>query len=134
MTKIKERQKVVLAALLHDIGKFWERADDYWNNSVNIKKHFPNSEFSHVVPRYENGSPKYTHALWTQMFLNEFKIGSHLGLDNVGDQTLANLSARHHLPDTQLNFLEKVISHADKWSSSIDRLMKVKKMNRIMIK
>lgn len=118
---IKERQKIVLAALLHDIGKFWERSDDYWNISTNIKMHFPNTEFGHVVPKYENGSPKYTHALWTHMFINEFKIGNHLGLDGEGDQTLANLSARHHLPDAQLNFMERVISIADRWSSSIDR-------------
>lgn len=121
MMNIKERQRIVLAALLHDVGKFWERADAKWDISENIKKHFPNKEFAHVVPKYENGSPKYTHALWTQIFLHELKIGNHLGLDYDGDHTLANLSARHHLPDNQLNFSERIISLADKWSSSIDR-------------
>lgn len=113
----KERQQVVLAALLHDIGKFWERADDKYNNSSHIKKEFPNGGYSHTVPSYPDGYPKYTHALWTQAFLNTFKIGDHLGL-NTENVNLATLAARHHKPE---NHLEGVISLADKWSSSIDR-------------
>ena len=118
---IKERQRIVLAALIHDVGKFWERADVKWDISENIKKHFPNREFAHIVPKYENGNPKYTHALWTHLFISELKVGQHLALDGEGDKTLANLSAKHHLPDNQLNFSERIISLADKWSSSIDR-------------
>lgn len=116
--KIKERQKVVLAALFHDIGKFWERGDEKYSESKIIKEEFPNKEFSHTVPIYDTGYPKYSHALWTQAFLNKFQIGSLLKLDGSGDETLASLSARHHKPG---NHLEAIISLADKWSSSIDR-------------
>ena len=116
---IKERQKVVLAALLHDIGKFWERADMKWKDSEVIKKSFPNSEFNHTVPIYENTSgPMYTHALWTQAFFDINKLGSIFGLDDEGDQNVATLAARHHKPT---NHLEGIISLADKWSSAIDR-------------
>lgn len=116
---IKERQKVVLAALLHDIGKFWERTDKHWKESEVIKKSFPNNEFSHTVPIYENNNgPMYTHALWTQAFFDNFSIGKELGLDDDGDINLATLSARHHKPT---NHLEGIISLADKWSSAIDR-------------
>ena len=115
---IKERKKVVLAALLHDIGKFWERGDEKYNESKIIGGEFPKKEFAHTVPTYDDGYPKYSHALWTQAFLNKFKIGALLNLDNPGDETLANLSARHHKPG---NHLEAIISLADKWSSSIDR-------------
>lgn len=115
---IKERQKIVLAALLHDIGKFWERADGRYDESEIIKQEFPNKEYNHTVPTYDTGYPRYTHALWSQAFLHKFEIGKHLNLEESGDQNLATLSARHHKPS---NFLEAIISLADKWSSSIDR-------------
>lgn len=114
---VKERHKVVLAALLHDIGKFWERADLNYSESEIIKSTFPNNEFGHVVPLYPNGEPMYRHALWTQAFLNKYELGKSLGLDTE-DCFLANLSSRHHRPS---NHLEGIISIADKWSSSIDR-------------
>ncbi|MCZ2101491.1 MAG: type III-A CRISPR-associated protein Cas10/Csm1 [Chitinophagales bacterium] len=115
---IKERQRIVLAALLHDIGKFWERADLKYDQSEVIKKEFPNKEYNHVVPTYPNGNPMYSHALWTQAFFNKYGIGAHLALDDEKDKNLANLSAKHHRPT---NHLEAIISLADKWSSSIDR-------------
>ncbi len=114
----RERQRIVLAALLHDIGKFWERADEHYSSSEVIKNEFPNKEYTHTVPVYPNGSPRYVHALWTQAFIHQFKLGLHLGLDESDDVNLANLSARHHKP---ANHLEGIISLADKWSSSIDR-------------
>jgi CRISPR-associated protein Csm1 len=119
---IKNRQKIVLAALLHDIGKFWERADEKYYESETIKSEFPNGEYGHTVPLYDNKSPKYGHALWTQTFFNikynGNTIGQQFDLDKEGDLTLATLSARHHKPT---NALEGIISLADKWSSSIDR-------------
>ena len=114
----KIRQKIVLAALLHDIGKFWERADQHWSDSEIIEKSFPNLAFNHTVPTYENNNPMYGHALWTQAFFDNFSIGKNLGLDDDGDVNLATLSARHHKPSTHL---EGIISLADKWSSAIDR-------------
>lgn len=114
---IKERQQIVIAALLHDIGKFWERADEKYDTSENIKEEFPNAQYTHTVPVYSNGYPMYSHALWTQAFLNKFELGEHLGLDTE-NVSLATLSARHHKPE---NHLEGIISLADKWSSSIDR-------------
>lgn len=114
----KQRQKIVLAALLHDIGKFWERADVKWDQSAIIKKSFPNNEFNHTVPTYDNNGPMYGHALWTQAFFDKFDIGEHLNLDSYADNNLATLSSRHHKPT---NHIEGIISLADKWSSSIDR-------------
>ena len=118
---LRDRQRLVLAALLHDIGKFWERADQKWDESNLVKKHFPNKEFGHIVPKHDSGYPKYTHALWTQIFFNETSIGQILGLDGEGDDSLANLAAKHHLPENELTFMQWCISKADKWSSSIDR-------------
>ena len=119
---IKNRQKVALAALLHDIGKFWERGDQKYDQSDVIKLEFPNGVFNHTVPTYDNGYPKYAHAMWTQAFLNKKFNGKTVGqifdLDKDGDTTLSTLAARHHKPS---NPLERIISLADKWSSAIDR-------------
>lgn len=113
-----EREQVVLAALLHDIGKFWERSDRKWNESDVIKTEYPNFSFSHAVPVYDNNSPKYAHALWTQAFFSKVRIDQKFQLENIEGTNLNSLATRHHKPE---NFLEGVISLADKWSSSIDR-------------
>ena len=113
------RNTITLAALLHDIGKFWERGDSRYSQSEYIKKEFPNNSFGHTVPLYDNGNPMYSHALWTQAFINQFKVDEFLGLAKENDENLATISARHHL--RQGRHLEQIIALADKWSSSIDR-------------
>jgi CRISPR-associated protein Csm1 len=115
--KKMERQKIVLAALFHDIGKFWERCQESSVDSKIMTDEFPNKLYNHVVPVYDSGIPKYGHALWTQIFFNKYKIGQLLGLDDSSD-FLANIAARHH---KATNHLEAIVSLADKWSSSIDR-------------
>lgn len=118
MNNNSERQKIVLAALLHDIGKFYQRADDKWDSSAIITKEFPNKNFNHTVPVYENGNPKYIHALWTQAFFSKFGIDKMYNFENKDDNNVATLAARHHLKGS---FQEQIIGLADKWSSSIDR-------------
>ena len=113
---ITTRHKIALAALLHDIGKFWQRVDERdWKavvNSISL------DHVNIVVPIYQNGYPKYQHALWTQTFFEKYvmpKLGNN---DNSGID-LATLSSKHHQPSTKL---EGIISLADKWSSGIDRV------------
>ena len=115
-----ERQRIVLAALLHDIGKFWQRADEKWDSSDNLSKYYKNKNESYdiTVPLYENRNPKYVHALWTNAFLEQTQTGEKFNLDKEKDNTLANLSANHHKPN---NHNEALISIADRWSSGIDR-------------
>jgi CRISPR-associated protein Csm1 len=116
---ISARNTIVLAALLHDIGKFWERSDNHYSEAEIIKKEFPNDSFGHTVPLYKEGAPMYGHALWTQAFINNYKVDEFLGLLKENDNNLATISARHHL--RQGSHLEQIIALADKWSSSIDR-------------
>jgi len=119
MTKDKkQRERVALAALLHDIGKFWQRADEHYSKSNSISKYYNSDTYNITVPLYENGNPKYVHSLWTNAFFSETKTGSKIGLNDEGDQTMANLSANHHKPN---NHEEAILSLADKWSSGIDR-------------
>ena len=118
MKNQKERQRIALAALLHDIGKFWQRADDHYRQSNVLAEVYPKETWDLTVPLYENGDPKYVHALWTNAFFVKTKTGKKLNLESDGDDTLANLSANHHKPH---NHNEAIISLADKWSSGIDR-------------
>ncbi|MCB0596842.1 MAG: type III-A CRISPR-associated protein Cas10/Csm1 [Lewinellaceae bacterium] len=113
----KERRQVVLAALLHDIGKFWQRGDDYLNQSKNIKGSSDN--WGWLVPTNpKSGNPAYQHAIWTYQFLEDRKSAfDKIGAWNL-EEKFSELSAKHHRPDTPLQAL---IQMADWWSSGIDR-------------
>jgi CRISPR-associated protein Csm1 len=114
----QSRKSIVLGALLHDIGKFWQRADHKYSESEVLKEFYQPDSLNVTVPLYESGYPKYAHALWTNAFLSKTRTGQKLKLNGAEDHTLANLSANHHKPN---NHLEAIISVADKWSSGIDR-------------
>ena len=118
MKNDKERQRIVLAALLHDIGKFWQRADGRYNESQILKDTYPNKAWDLTVPLYDSGTPKYVHALWTNAFLVKTKTGVKLNLNFDEGRSLSNLSANHHKPN---NHEEAIITLADRWSSGIDR-------------
>lgn len=111
------RQQVVLGALLHDIGKFWQRADDFLKQSKNIRE--ASGNWGWLVPTNpKSGNPAYQHAIWTYQFLEDNKaIFDKFGLWNIKEK-LSELSAKHHQPDT---LLQALIQTADWWSSGIDR-------------
>ena len=109
------REEIVLAALLHDIGKFWQRADKPYADSEVLAKLGFNQKYDTLVPVYDNGNPKYVHALWTYAFFQQYDTHRYLQLDSV---SLTHLSARHHKPGSML---EGFVSLADRWSSGIDR-------------
>ncbi|MBN1950841.1 MAG: type III-A CRISPR-associated protein Cas10/Csm1 [Bacteroidales bacterium] len=116
------RNEVFLAALLHDIGKFYQRADEkgvkeskYLNNEIK------NLE-STLCPVYKN---KYSHkhVLWTAQFFKDFE--SHfrnlLGREKgIALDTLMRLAAAHHKP-AENSLPEKIIQKADHYASGLDR-------------
>lgn len=65
----KEKERIYLAALLHDIGKFYQRAD---TGSVQTSKYLKEhgKEESTFCPKYGN---RYTHkhVLWTVQFIED---------------------------------------------------------------
>ncbi|MCQ2307186.1 MAG: type III-A CRISPR-associated protein Cas10/Csm1 [Bacteroidales bacterium] len=117
------REKIYLAALLHDIGKFYQRADGSFSErkfDKNIK-----TMVDYICPQKENGAFGYLHSAWTLQFLEEVfsKIQQISGLkDNLYDasnpDSIFQLAAYHHKPATELQAL---ISLADWWSAGIDR-------------
>jgi len=117
-----EFKSIVLGALLHDIGKFWQRADsevNYQRSKVignQTKKNIAN-----ICPVF-NSNYSHKHALWTNEFFERYhakikeqsQIISDLGYDNT-----ANLASYHHNPSTPL---QHVIQIADWFSSGMDRI------------
>lgn len=126
------REKIFLAALLHDIGKFYQRADDQL-----LKNHLTNDPHLETVARmicHENeyGRFGYQHVVWTYKFMLEneqlfndikndkgetlFKVSKFNNED--GMDNLINLAIFHHKPNTEL---QGIIQLADWISSGMER-------------
>lgn len=125
-------QKLLLAGLLHDIGKFYQRAD---NKLFKDSLKNPDNEIGPVsfnlaqsiCPPTENGKFGYHHVVWTSQFFEDSVIKKKLedvpGLKGniwAEDQTdaVVNLACNHHMPHSAL---QDVVRLADWWSAGIDR-------------
>lgn len=114
------REQIYLAALLHDIGKFWQRADntDNLGNSTILKQSVKNNvqEVSRVT---QNGYVVHGHSPYTQQFFEDYKkTWNEFFSEQDKDNNLTNLAIYHHLPKT---FLQELIQLGDWWSSGMDR-------------
>lgn len=92
--KLKSIDSIAVAALLHDIGKFGQRADVYKLRDGAYKKY----------------DYKYTHASYTAQILEEMGF-------NLGDE-LSDASAMHHNPTSQNAW---IIASADRMASAFER-------------
>lgn len=118
------REHIYLAALLHDIGKFYQRADTGSVSTGRFLKDYCKEESS-FCPQYE-GRYSHKHVLWTAQFIDDnstvFKTLINDGLGDLSNKdSLINLSAGHHLTKDQLSDLGKIIKEADCLSSGMDR-------------
>jgi len=97
---MREVDKIALAAFLHDIGKFGQRAEiDECNNLDDYEK---------IFAVCDKNKCSYQHSAYTA------KIIKDMGLDNIFD--LVNLASSHHKQN--LDGIEKVIQDADRFSPS----------------
>lgn len=127
------REKIYLSALVHDIGKFYQRADkrllkDYTEVHLERMK-------SLICPENEFGGFGYQHAWWTYKFLEDNKgvfdnikeNGERVFKVAVNEETdqdnLVNLAIYHHKPHGDSD-LQKIIQLADWWSSGMERTSK----------
>lgn len=119
------RQRIFLAALLHDIGKFYQRADKPLNSKNELSTSVRNM-VDYVCPQYVNGNYKYQHSIWTLQFLTEIEnklkqIPGFEGIDFSEENkrnSIFALSASHHKPSTKL---QAIVTLADWWSAGSDR-------------
>jgi CRISPR-associated protein Csm1 len=103
--------KIALAGLLHDVGKFAQRAEAPL--SVNSK-----GMESTICKPNKKGYYDYRHVLWTNEFFELQANHSHLGNFTKENDSIANLSTYHHNPDTKL---QQLLQLADWLSSGSDR-------------
>lgn len=120
-----DREKVYLAALLHDIGKFYQRADRPFDDKLNHLSEQSRKIADLLCPLNEHGRFGYQHTVWTHQFLQDSesilkKIPSLVDnvFDNKLDDSIFQLASFHHKPSSELQAL---ISLADWWSAGIDR-------------
>jgi len=121
--------RVALAALLHDLGKFAERAripeamdkdaDGISRRDVNVQLYCPHFE----------GRATHIHAAYTAIALDLIEryfpdlVGDDMTpfapwKDKNADDSLINAAAKHHRPET---FLQWVIATADRVASGFER-------------
>lgn len=119
-----EREQIYLAALLHDIGKFYQRAD---SGSV-ASSHFlsPINKDESLFCPVCNGNYSHKHCMWTAQFFDDFSslfsrlLSKQSGkTDKLSDLTM--LAAGHHLKNEQLSESGRIIKMADNYSSGMDR-------------
>lgn len=122
------RDRIYLAALIHDIGKFYQRSD---KGNVETSKELNDyvkkleSVFCPLAPDHSRRTHK--HVLWTAQFLEKFRP-VFLKLNQDSDwhdlslqDSLLHLAASHHLKPDQLSEAGKIIREADHLSSGMDR-------------
>lgn len=115
------RDEIYLAALLHDIGKFYQRADEDGLSASKLLSPEIKKLESDFCPTYK-GKTSHKHVIWTAQFFHEFE--SHfrnlLRNENPSIDALLKLAAGHHLPDKK-SLEQRIIQKADHYSSGADR-------------
>ncbi len=101
---------IALAGLLHDVGKFMQRAEVPLSAA---SKQMENT----ICPVYE-GRYSHKHVLWTSEFFDKFD-GHPVLAAKAGDDSLSSLACYHHNPSSQL---QKLLQLADCLSSANDRM------------
>ena len=117
--------KIAIAAFLHDIGKFAERAGGKREGSDNtpafyVDPEFLNSNMDLYQPNYK-GRYTHRHAVYTAAFIDHIEKllpeKFNKGEWGLGD-SFVNLAAGHHKPRTPMQWL---VAIADRVSSGFDR-------------
>ncbi len=112
---------VLLAGLLHDIGKFYQRADLGYHEAGNQLGQTSRNIAEYICPKTKDGYFGFQHVIWTHELLHRHeKLFSDLQLYHTdqSQDNLVNLASYHHRPTTALQALVQV---ADWWSSGLDR-------------
>jgi len=118
--KINNLTIYAVAGLLHDIGKFGQRADVSVEKSTLLSQQDKNLA-SQICNTTQGGWYSHQHVIWTASFIEKYiekfkKVGLVDGSENVNN--LSNLAAYHHRPSSPE---QRIITLADWWSSGLDR-------------
>lgn len=99
--------KISIAGLLHDIGKFYQRTGLELKDKNNYD-YCPDGGRSHI------------HSAFTAQFFDDFenKFSIFNNINESDDQNILNISAYHHKPSSHL---QQIITEADCLASGFDR-------------
>lgn len=114
--KSNDRDLIILGGLLHDVGKFMQRAGAE-------NRYAPESDMAHnLCPKDgKSGRTTHHHVLYTATFMDSMiqPLLSHCIKDEDAKR-VSNLAAQHHYPNEQ--FPEQcILQKADRYSSGTDR-------------
>ncbi len=119
------RQKIYLGALLHDIGKFYQRADKGFSDKYNELSAFSKNIAEGICPINEQGRFGYQHVVWTNEFFEKFnsKIEQIPGVKenrytSYSVDNIVTFACNHHKPQS---LLQSFVTIGDWWSAGIDR-------------
>ena len=121
------REHIYLAALLHDIGKFYQRADKNFSDKKNDLSEYSKRMANDICPINEKGYFGYQHVIWTNEFFErcKSKLEQIPGIkqnvwdtNDVNGDCLANLACNHHRP---MSKMQGFVTLSDWWSAGIDR-------------
>ncbi|MBC8186277.1 type III-A CRISPR-associated protein Cas10/Csm1, partial [candidate division KSB1 bacterium] len=114
----RTRQNIILGALLHDIGKFWQRSEKEvsYEKSQNLK-HTTTNIIGDFCPKRDGVHYSHKHSAWTYQFLSDFE-NVLFKSGTKGEDIPIHLAANHHNPGTTL---QEIIQIADWISSAMDR-------------
>lgn len=114
------RDLVYLAGLLHDIGKFFQRADPSGvAGSVILSGTIKEAE-STFCPKDIHDRYTHKHVLWTYQFFYTFRELFTEAFTSDQLRQLARMAAAHHKPNSA-SLEERIVQLADHYSSGIDR-------------
>ncbi|MEA3444320.1 MAG: type III-A CRISPR-associated protein Cas10/Csm1 [Bacteroidota bacterium] len=123
--EINIRQKIYLGALLHDIGKFYQRADKRFYDKYNELSQYSKNIAEDICPKNDYRRFGYQHVIWTNEFFGRFykKFQQIPGVKenlytNPNIDNITTFACNHHKPQT---LLQSFITIGDWWSAGIDR-------------
>ncbi|MFM7153153.1 MAG: HD domain-containing protein, partial [Bacteroidota bacterium] len=108
------RETIYLAGLLHDIGKFWQRADDSGSGTSSILSASTKANEGMYCPGF-NGRYSHKHVLWTAEFLDKHRdfFESIIGKDHY--EAFFKACVKHHRPDSD-DVYQLIVQKADHFS------------------
>ncbi len=120
----KIRENIIIGALLHDIGKFWQRCEPEGgiDNAQFLSSEVKNNISSDVCPHrnYTNETRlSHQHAAWTYQFIANNESNIFQTVTSV-DESVLHLASNHH-QDRPSTTLQTIIKVADCMSAGQDR-------------
>ncbi|MDR1945814.1 MAG: type III-A CRISPR-associated protein Cas10/Csm1 [Desulfovibrio sp.] len=129
MDLLESSCRVAFAALIHDLGKFAQRAEK--SGASRFPRDKLDGNFTTYCPfREEGGYHSHHHAAWTALAFDEledkfpdvinadcYPFASRKQGEDITD-SLINAAAAHHKPDS---FLQRIVAEADRTASGFER-------------